>query len=86
MPEARRKAADISSSFLRSLFSHGGFLFLALKMRITQLSIEVAGQDESVDLARPAPLCLKFVSGGWDYFNNGGSLINPAPQFVSGPL
>jgi hypothetical protein len=26
----------------------------------------------------------KFVSGGWDYFNNGGSLVIPAPQFVSG--
>ena len=44
----------------------------------------MAGQDESVDLARPAPLCLLFVSGGWDYFNNGGSLTFSAPQFVSG--
>jgi hypothetical protein len=26
----------------------------------------------------------KFVSGGWDYFNNGGSLTFPAPQYVSG--
>jgi hypothetical protein len=26
----------------------------------------------------------QFVSGGWDYLNNGGSLIIPAPQFVSG--
>ena len=26
----------------------------------------MAGQDESVDLARPAPLCLIFVSGRWD--------------------
>jgi hypothetical protein len=26
----------------------------------------------------------KFVSGRWDYFNNGGSLTFPAPQFVSG--
>jgi hypothetical protein len=30
------------------------------------------------------PALVKFVSGGWDYFNNGGSLIIPAPQFVSG--
>jgi len=44
----------------------------------------VAGQDESVDLARPAPHCLKSVSGRWDYFNNGGSLTFLAPQFVSG--
>ena len=44
----------------------------------------MAGQDESVDLARPAPLCLLFVSGRWDYFNNGGGLTFPAPQFVSG--
>ena len=43
----------------------------------------MAGQDESVDLARPAPLCLIFVSGRWDYFNNGGSLPYPAPQLVS---
>jgi hypothetical protein len=44
----------------------------------------VAGQDESVDLARPASTALKFVSGKWDYFNNGGSLTFLAPQFVSG--
>jgi len=40
----------------------------------------VAGQDESVDLARPAPLCLIFISGRCDYSNNGGSLTFPAPN------
>ena len=42
------------------------------------------GANSVWGIESPVTFCLKFVSGRWDYFNDGGSLIIPAPQFVSG--
>ncbi len=40
----------------------------------------MAGQVESVDLARPAPPCLIFVSAGWESLDNGAGLTSVAPN------
>jgi hypothetical protein len=43
----------------------GNPYFSPSERELAYISIEVAGQDESVDLARPAPLCLNLsVVGG----------------------
>jgi hypothetical protein len=44
----------------------------------------VAGQDESVDLARPAPLCPLGCQWQVTFFGYWGSLTLPAPLDVSG--
>lgn len=50
---------------------------------ITSLSIGLIGQILFGE-TKPCHPLPKFVSGRWEYFNDGGSLTFPAHQFVSG--